>query len=36
MGSLKLSGEEMVKEKFNGTVTDWSIGQLSSQGAEPE
>lgn len=36
MGSLKLSGEEMVKEKFNGTVTDWSIGQLSSQGAESE
>ncbi|ORX47461.1 actin-like ATPase domain-containing protein [Hesseltinella vesiculosa] len=25
MGSLKLSGKEMVKEKFNGTVTDWSI-----------
>ncbi|KAI9302516.1 hypothetical protein BJ944DRAFT_167125 [Cunninghamella echinulata] len=26
VGYLKISGEEMVKEKFNGSVTDWSIG----------
>ncbi|KAI8063445.1 actin family [Gongronella butleri] len=25
MGSLKLSGKELVKEKFNGTVADWSV-----------
>lgn len=26
VGYLKISGEEIVKDKFNGTVTDWSIG----------
>ncbi|RCI07074.1 hypothetical protein CU098_013960, partial [Rhizopus stolonifer] len=26
VGSLKISGEEMAKEKFSGSVNDWSIG----------
>ena len=25
MGSLKLSGEELAREKYKGIVTDWSI-----------
>ncbi|KAI8096588.1 actin family [Halteromyces radiatus] len=36
MGSLKLSGEEMVKEKFNGSVTDWSIGQSIGHWSQSE
>lgn len=30
VGSLKLSGEEITKEKFSGVVTDWSIGNWNS------
>ncbi|KAI9276430.1 hypothetical protein BY458DRAFT_433740 [Sporodiniella umbellata] len=30
VGSLKLSGEEITKEKFVGNVTDWSIGNWST------
>jgi hypothetical protein len=30
VGSLKLSGEEITKEKFSGSVTDWSIGNWSN------
>lgn len=30
VGSLKLSGEEITKEKFSGNVTDWSIGNWSN------
>lgn len=30
VGSLKLSGEELTKEKFSGSVTDWSIGNWNS------
>ncbi|KAG0164775.1 hypothetical protein DFQ28_009841 [Apophysomyces sp. BC1034] len=30
MGSLKLSGEEISREKFSGTVSDWSIGHWGS------
>ncbi|KAI7904381.1 actin family [Cokeromyces recurvatus] len=29
VGSLKLSGEEILRDKFTGTVTDWSIGNWS-------
>ncbi|CAO3597823.1 unnamed protein product [Absidia cylindrospora] len=36
MGSLKLSGEEMVKEKFNGAVTDWSVGQVLGHWSQNE
>ncbi|KAL0084081.1 hypothetical protein F4703DRAFT_1858354 [Phycomyces blakesleeanus] len=31
MGSLKLSGEEMSREKFAGQVMDWSIGNWNSE-----
>jgi hypothetical protein len=30
VGSLKLSGEEITKEKFSGSVTDWSIGNWNT------
>lgn len=30
VGSLKLSGEEITKEKFSGGVTDWSIGNWNN------
>jgi hypothetical protein len=30
VGSLKLSGEEITKEKFTGNVIDWSIGNWSN------
>ncbi|KAI7870714.1 actin family [Spinellus fusiger] len=30
MGSLKLSGEELAREKFTGSVTDWSVGHWVS------
>lgn len=30
VGSLKLSGEEITKEKFSGNVTDWSIGNWNN------
>lgn len=30
MGSMKLSGEEITKEKFTGNVTDWSIGHWTN------
>ncbi|KAI8384487.1 actin family [Radiomyces spectabilis] len=29
MSSLKISGEEISREKYTGTVTDWSIGHWS-------
>lgn len=32
VGSLKLSGEEITKEKFSGNVTDWSIGNWNNAG----
>ncbi|KAI9483940.1 MAG: hypothetical protein EXX96DRAFT_479087 [Benjaminiella poitrasii] len=30
VGSLKLSGEEILRDKFTGVVTDWSIGNWSN------
>ncbi|KAI9491639.1 actin family [Zychaea mexicana] len=35
MGSLKLSGEELARERYNGIVTDWSINHWATSPPPP-
>jgi hypothetical protein len=30
VGCLKISGQEITKEKFTGSVTDWSVGNWNN------